>query len=185
MKIFLQALFLSLLIPFSAKAEWGFEVQGVYLSTSQEASLDTEGTSLLWQTAFSVDVTKQLFMGWSYGALSVTEKVDSTENQLEIQDMGLFVRYYLTRSKDFSVYFVYNILSTAQQSDGSEEGELTGTSYLAGLSILPEVRENLRLGLQINYYNADFTSKTVDSTKEDVSYNKNLIIPAIVMVKTF
>lgn len=185
MKIFLQLFLFTLLFCPQLKAEWGFEGQGFYQSGTQDAGTDSEMAGTFWQGAFLVDLTKNLFMGWSYGSVSLDEKVGTTKNKLETQDMGIAVRYFLGSRRNYMFSVNYNILATASQSNGTTQEDWTGTSYLASFAATPEMGERLRLGIQINYYNADYTSKTVGSTKTTVTYNKNWLFPALLLIKTF
>lgn len=178
-------MFMTLRIP-SAQAAWGFEAQGVYFSDSQKTASNAQSTKLLWQGSFLVDVTKKLYVGWSYGALSFDQEFGTSKNRIETQDTGIAVRYFFgKRSSSYSAYLIYNILAKAQQSNGTTEEDLSGTSYLLGLSFVPQLSETFRMGVQINYYNADYNKKTVNGTETSVSYNKNWVFPSVVLIKTF
>lgn len=170
----------------NAQAVWGFEAQGVYFSDSQKSAAETQSTKFLWQSSFLVDVTKQLYIGWSYGALSLDQEFGTSKNRLETQDMGLAVRYFFgKRSTSYSAYLIYNILAKGQQSNGTTEEDLSGTSYLLGFSFVPQISETFRMGVQVNYYNADYTKKTVNGTETSTNYSKNWIFPSVVLIKTF
>lgn len=171
----------------TAQAIWGFEAQGVYFSDSQKSAANTQSTKLLWQGAFLVDVTKKFYVGWSYDALSLDQEFGNSKNRLETQDTGLIARYFFGKrsSTSFSAYLIYNVLAKAQQSNGTTEEDLSGTSYMVGLSYVPQISETFRAGVQLNYYNADYNKKTVNGTETSVSYNKNWVFPSVVLIKTF
>jgi hypothetical protein len=99
----------------------------------------------------------------------------------------LIARYFFGKrsSTSFSAYLIYNVLAKAQQSNGTTEEDLSGTSYMVGLSYVPQISETFRAGVQLNYYNADYNKKTVNGTETSVSYNKNWVFPSVVLIKTF
>ncbi len=172
----------------------GFDFHGYYNSGAQTATTSSESTTTYWRGSVLIDVTSDFWAGWSYGNSSFQEVTGTTDNHLVAEDMGVALQYSMGRSQSFTVYGVYNIQTKAEQKTGSVVEQLEGSSYVVGMGYTPDLGRSMsssdrvrgfHMGLFVNYYNADYTSKILNGVKSSVAYNKNLIFPSISIFKSF
>lgn len=178
-------LLLILLSSIDARAKLGIELQGVYLSGTQTATTKSQEAKIFYEASLLIGITDRLFAGFSVSGLTFDESIGTTKNGLVTQDMGFMGRYFFDSKRMFSVYGVYNILATAKQTNGTTNEDWNGSSFLVGAGLAPEVAKGTRIGFNLNYYNADYTSKTIGTVKTNVSNNKNWIFPSISLIYLF
>lgn len=175
-----------LLISLRAQAGLMLDVQGTYLMNDWSATDAASSTRYYFSGAVLFDFSKEIWGGWSVASLSTSETIDAEEISFSAMDMGPSFKWQFCKRRVCSLSFTYNIQSKAtHQSAGGVSEELDGTSYLVSLGVTPEIKENFWVGVNVNYYSATYTKKTVTSTTTDINYTKTWLFPTFSIYRSF
>lgn len=127
------------------------------------------------------------FAGWYVMSVSSTDDLSPSINEkLTSSDMGPAFRWNIDRNSMFSATFAYGILCKGKYStDGGTDEDLSGSSYLLKVAMEPEVAENFNIGIAINYYNANYNKKVINSTESSVSEKNTWMFPSLSLAWRF
>lgn len=174
---------------FSAPSAQGFtlDLNAFYMSDTLTVSSDTTSTKIFGDLAamMSMDRKGRLLLGWSYGYISINES-GSTTSEFSLTEMGPKIGYYITKDYLWSVFFVYNLQSTAEYSSGATTAEWRGTSMKAEIGFTPAFSETFYAGLKLNYYLASFDEQFVSGTTfSTISNTRTTIYPTVAFIYRF
>jgi hypothetical protein len=139
----------------------------------------------MYDLAVGLTLTKKgrWALAWNYASYSLSETPDTQETSLSITDMGPKIFYYLDKDKTWVIAFTYNLITTADYSDGAGEStELRGSSMKAEAGYLPMMWEGIYMGAKLNYYKASFKEEITGQTSlEQVTHARTVIYPSFSM----
>lgn len=173
-----------LLLGAQAHAGVLLELGGTYLSDNLKSSTTTSSTEYFYNAAVSFNIQKDIWGGWNIAGISSTAKQDSTTTFAAL-DTGPYVKWQFGRGDIFNLSMAYHILSRATFSDGTTSEKWEGTSVWFQFGVAPEIRNNLRVGVSLNYYLASYTKKTVDSVESSATNSKTWIFPLLSVSKSW
>lgn len=180
-RIFASLLFVLLTGPNAFAGLYG-EVGGFFSSDTFTTSSDSTDA----RTYFSLDLIASLdnkqrfYAGFHVHQLSINTETEE-KSEYSTLDMGPMLMWVIDQKKNFSLTVGYNVTAQATLNNGDATSDLTGTSLMASVGIMPEVADDLYLGVRINYYNATYSRETIDGATEDVSYSRSIIFPTFVI----
>lgn len=172
------------IIAFSVQSQAGIllEVGGTYLSDDLSASSSKSSTKYFYNVGALFSFTKTLWGGWNYSGISQSES-GTVSTDYSSQDTGPYLKWQFGRSELFSLSAAYNIVSRGVYKSGSPSESWEGTSYWLQFAVSPEVTEGLHIGASLNYYNANYTKKTVSHVESSASYSKSWVFPMLTLTK--
>lgn len=165
-----------------------FDINLFYMSDTFVGSSESQSTKMMIDFAPTLDLTRRgaLVLGWNYGIVSLSESVDSSDSKFSATDMGPKIGWYINRDRTWSLFFTYNLISTAKYDDGDGELEWRGTSMKVELGYTIDFGSSLLMGAKLNYYSASYSEELSQSTNfEEISYSRSLIYPSLAMVYRF
>ena len=183
-KVFALLLTLSFL-SLTAKAGVLLNLGGTYLTDAVTSSASTDSSKYGYNFNALFSINKTLWGGWSYSGFSSSETKASVTTLITGQDTGPTFLWQFGRNKNFSTGLTYNLISRANFSNGTTTEAWEGTSYVVQVGANPELKENFRMGVSLNYYSASYTKKTVSNVQSSASYSRTWLYPAISITKEF
>lgn len=186
MKSTLMALTL-LLLSSQVHAGALVELGGTYISDSMTASSTSSSSKYAYNLGVVFPIAKNFWGGFSYLGLSQADKDSSgSTTNWASTDLGPYFKYQFGRGQLYSLSAAYNLISKATYSKtGGTSEEWSGTSYLISFGFMPEIKNELRIGVTVNYYSASYTKKVVSSTESSASNSKSWIYPGFCLTKSW
>ena len=160
------------------------ELGGTYISDNLKSSSTISSTEYFYNAAAMFNIQKDLWGGWNISGVSLSAKQDATTT-FSALDTGPYVKWQFGRGDIFNLSMAYHILSRATFSDGTTTENWEGTSLWLQFGVAPEIRNNLRVGVSLNYYLASYTKKTVRSVESSASNSKTWIFPLLSISKSW
>lgn len=173
-----------LLVCVNSQAGLLAEFGGTYISDNLKSSSTISSTEYFYHAAVLFNIQKDIWGGWNYSGISLTTKSDNTTT-FSAMDTGPYVKWQFGRGDIFNLAMAYHILSRATFSDGTTTENWEGTSMWFQFGVAPEIRNNLRVGVSLNYYLASYTKKTVSSVESSASNSKTWIFPLLSISKSW
>ncbi len=161
------------------------DIGGGYVSDSFVSSTQNSSNKYFYNVNAFLSINKNWYAGWSYLGFNTTDKVAGTQVALSGYGSGPALKVILGKGRVFQLTGAYNIVSKGTHTTSSATETLDGYSYFGQLAILPEYKDNLRIGVALTYIGCSYTIKTVSNTQSNVSYSKGWVIPSFLMQFSF
>lgn len=171
------------IIPFSSPGHaLTFDVNAFYYSDDLTAASTTVTSRLIWDFAIMLNLDRKgrVVMGWSYGSVAATDETASV-TEYASTEMGPRFGYYLDKDYLWSVFFTYNLVSTADfTTGGGATEEWRGTTMRGELGYMPIATESFFAGIKLIYYKAAYNEQVTGSTTLATnSYGRAMIYPSL------
>ncbi|WP_413584902.1 hypothetical protein [Bdellovibrio sp. HCB274] len=175
-----------------AHAEFMLAVSGSYISENTSSTdVKDDATKYYYNMTGYLRLAKKWWAGWSYLGINMTGTSNATGSSVptsfQTSDTGPTIKYFFGKGEVFSMSANFNVLAkgTYKNVVTSSTEAWTGTSYMVGFSIMPEIKSNFRMGVGLNYYHAAYSKKTVDGTETSESNTKTWLFPTLSLSKSW
>lgn len=179
----LKVVLFSLFVSVRASAALFADLSGLYITDSFTTATSATNSKMYYSLDIfaNLDTKKRWMAGFHVDQISFTESPTSaTTYTLTSLNMGLMGLVLLNRTGSMSLSGGYNLVANGTYSVTGESGRtLTGTSIWAAYAVMPEVSENLFVGVKLLYYQVSYSKSTVTTTATDVSYSRTFIAPIL------
>lgn len=159
------------------------EIDGIYTSDTFTTATDATYKKTFYSFDLFANLTSKytVFAGFHLDQINFSEQpTASTEYSLTSQNMGVMLMWVMDKAGTYSLSAGYNLVQKGSYTTtGASETTLDGTGYWGTFGIMPEVAENLYLGVKFLYYQASYSKKLVGTTSSDVSYSRSFISPIL------
>ncbi|MEK6556661.1 MAG: hypothetical protein AABZ31_15535 [Bdellovibrionota bacterium] len=155
-------------------------------TTSGETDSSHSVTAYAFYFGFSIDKKGRYVAGWNYASYTTATEDDATTIDYSSTQMGPAFIIYLDRDHNWRLGLAYNLETNATyERTGAAEEEWRGTGIAADIGYQFYFSEMFSLGARLNYQQSSYSETVTDTTKEDVSYSKDLIYPSMGLSFTF
>lgn len=159
------------------------EANGLYLTDTFKNSSDASYSKSFYMLDVfaNLENKKKWYAGLHVDQINFSENpTTSTSYTLTSTNLGIMFLYLLDKDGTFSVSAGYSLVANGTyQATGASELKLSGSNYWVTLGVMPQVAENLYMGLRWAYYVVSYNKSTVGSTATDVSYSRTLMMPLL------
>jgi hypothetical protein len=168
------------LLSVSASADMMFDLGFAYSGDTLHKSGDNSNTQTFYNVdvLFNIDSRKSWNVGWSVFGISQSTTQSATNTSYSSMDMGPTLRWNIDRSGMFSTTLAYGYLARgAYGTTGASSEKWEGTSYLAQIAAQIPVLEKFYIGLSLNYYGANYSTKIVSNVESSNDARKTWVFP--------
>lgn len=176
-------LLLSLLAAAPARAALLADVDAaVFQGALKSGSSETSTRNIYGGGVYlNADNKERIFLGATFLAGSASSEASAGTTSFSHQDLLLGFKWFIDRSRIFTLSAGYGVLCKANYKDpsiGSTE-EWTGNSIYAKFTVAPELRGRWNVGLSLIYYQATFVKKETASTVSKINASSNTVVPGL------
>jgi hypothetical protein len=162
-----------------------FDVNAFYYTDDLTAASTTVTSRMIWDFAIMLNLDRKgrVVMGWSYGSVAATDETASV-TEYTSTEMGPRFGYYIDKNYLWSVFFTYNLVSTADfTTGGGTTEEWRGTTMRGEFGYTPIALERFLVGIKLIYYKATYNEQvTGTTTLATNSYGRAMIYPSLSFV---
>jgi len=169
--MFLKKIFIVCALVFATNAKADFMAQ--ILSNYHSREYDGSETTLQEHHLFlgmPVAVKEQLYLG-----VNVTYTKEEGGTYLNTMEYGPRINYYINNDKTFLLLFAFNVAVSGDKKSASGQtngdGDVSGSSFLAGLGYEFKVNSNFYLGATLLYHASSLEFKGANADTTDIKYS--------------
>lgn len=175
-------LFLFLLFPGFVHAAFILQYGLNYSSETDDTSNDDYEKSRTFHKVFlgaSVNQKKTLYFGWNINSWSSELTRGSDTEEYSLLEMGPRLTYFFNENYNFYVTAEWNPYARGDRTKGTEDAEISGSSYSAGIGYRFRISRLWGLGASLHYHNFGLSTETINSTESKESDSVKNVMPML------